>query len=172
MTQENSVKQEVKEQALVDTAQLQFEGILYFAEALGFEFNGKSFIRETKNRLLKTVTVISFRNMARIYQAAAPGETTFIPNWSSCGKYSFFIMNQYSDGSTPFNLIPFYTKDVAKAYEEKTYKKVKIQITRDGSLTVLSHKLEFIDPEYGVEFQAMVDELVKQQVELEAEVAE
>lgn len=170
MTQENTVV-DTKEQALVDTAQLQFEGLLDFAEALGMEFNGKSFIRHTKNRLLSTVTVISFRNMVRIYQAAAPGEATFIPNWSACGKYSFFILNQYSDGSTPFNLVPFYTKDVVQAYQDKVYKKVKIQIIRNGALVVLSHKLEFIDPAYGEEFQAMVDELVKKvESEKQAEV--
>lgn len=159
MTQENTVV-EAKEQVLVDTAQLQFCELMDFAETLGFEFNGKSFIRQTKNRLLSTVTVLSFRNMTRIYQAAAPGEATFIPNWSSCGKYSFFILNQYSDGSTPFNLIPFYTKDVAQAYSDKEFVKVKIQLTNDGNVTVLSHKIEFLNEESGKEFQAMVDELV------------
>lgn len=166
MTQENAVEQAAKEQVLVDTAQLQFCELLDFAAALGFSFNGKSFIRQTKNRLLSTVTVLSFRNMTRIYQAAAPGEATFIPNWSSCGKYSFFILNQYSDGSTPFNLIPFYTKDVAQAYSDKEFAKVKIQLTNGGDINVLSHKIEFLNKESGKEFQAMVDELVKQQVEV------
>lgn len=163
MTQENTVteQQEVKKQILVDTADLQLEEIVSFARILGFSFNGKSFVRDTKNRLLKTVTIISFRNMTRIYQAAAPGEAVFIPSWSSCGKYSFFVLNQYSDGSVPFNLIPFYTKDVKLAFGSKTFKKIKVQLTREGDLTVLSHKLEFVDPNEGTKFQTAVDEFVK-----------
>lgn len=151
-------EQEVPEQILADTAQIQFDELVNFAFMLGFDFNDKSFVRESKNALLKTITTLSFDTMTKIYNST---EAMWEIKWSTCGKYSFFALNSgILEGQ--FNLVPFYTKDVVTAFEGKGLKKVKLQLTRNNDIVVLSHKIEFNDREEAAEFTKVVASLIEE----------
>jgi hypothetical protein len=160
----NAVTQDVvveqQQSAVVDTAQIQYDELLGFAFALGFTFNGKSFVRDPKNALLKTVTTLSFDTMVQIYNSP---EKLWEISFATCGKYSFFIFNPLiTEGQ--FNQVPFYTKDVEFAFGGKGLKKVKLQLTRKSELVVLSHKIEFLNVYEGHSFKAAVDVLIQQGV--------
>lgn len=146
---------------LADTAAIQFHELTKFGSALGFEYNGVNFYRAkgVKNKLLKTVTVLSPKNVIRMFNS-------YGVDWSECGKYAFFDLQtkDYYSG----NLIPFYFTDVQKAYANKGIEKVKVQLN-GWEMNVLSHKISFCNPEDGKDF---VDAFEQLKVQSKQEVVE
>lgn len=153
-----------KENLIVDTANLQFQELLKFAKTVGFEFDGKRFVRKHKNKILSTVSVLSFNNMVRIYSSKEPivyGRARY----AQLGKYAFFI-NNYNEvdragdeGFAVLNLIPFYMEDLAEAHANKEYVSLKLQMNRRGELSVMNQFVQFVEPLNAQEFSEFIESL-------------
>lgn len=149
------------ENQLIDTGTIQLFELERFANYIGFELHGSSFVRYNggKNKLLTANRVVSFADMVRLYNNLDDQKLVVV------GKYTVFstraIRNEddgVCEGTVGFAV---YTKDLEEAYNQQGIVQVKLQASRKQGLIVLSHKIEFYDRDVAEQFNKLVETELK-----------
>ena len=148
----------------VETGTLQLQALESFANHIGFHLddNNRTFVRETKDRILRSAVRLSGDSMVRLYN------NTEDSKWATVGAYTMFSLNLAENGQQV--LIPFFTKDLQAAYDGQSFETVKLRFTKEG-IVVLDDNLSFYDPEDAADFLAAVD-LLNSGLDLSPEIEE